>query len=338
MANVKFLQGNKSNIPSVKAELGAFYLAKDTCELYYGVAEGKAPQKLNESVTYCDSIQDLPKTSLSEEFFGRFFYAANENILCVYGENKEGVPGWIQINPDTNTNTEVTSLEIVESGIEKVDGEDAFKFNVVLTQKDLETASAKEAKVETAFYIKKSMLANVSGTAVATDAEVNVKDQIVTIKATGIGSDISETASTATIKAGDNITFAEGENEDIVISATDTTYELSQEGNKISLVDAANNPFGSVEFKVGDELSISNATGEITYAHEKKGPAGGATVGLAADVEKTSRTFKVPYLKVNEYGHVTEATEHTYTLPDDKDTTYTAQVVCPTEGDIRVDL
>lgn len=54
--------------------------------------------------------------------------------------------------------------------------------------------------------------------------------------------------------------------------------------------------------------------------------------GLAANTSNLQHngTFKVPYVTVDSYGHVTSLAEHTVTLPDDDDTTYEMKVVAGT--------
>ena len=110
-ANIKFLNGLQSDLNDLitngGAIKGAFYLTSDTHRLYIGQednnrtdltagAQRVVPVPLNEGVTTVANVQAL--TSIGTTEAGAFYYAAQENILCVYNGNT-----WVQINPDTNT-------------------------------------------------------------------------------------------------------------------------------------------------------------------------------------------------------------------------------------------
>lgn len=67
-------------------------------------------------------------------------------------------------------------------------------------------------------------------------------------------------------------------------------------------------------------LAGTSGSNGVTFdaKHAKKGPAGGATKGPAADVSVSgygdSKTIKVPKVTVDEYGHATGLTEQTLTI------------------------
>lgn len=101
MANVSFKQGFQSALNSIaqnnRAEEGSFYLTSDSHRLYIGLAGGSIAS-INEGVTTVADIAALPSiTSDKDLTAGQFYYAATENILCVYNGTS-----WVQINPDTD--------------------------------------------------------------------------------------------------------------------------------------------------------------------------------------------------------------------------------------------
>lgn len=120
MANVQFLRGAHSNLPTgVKIQDGAFYLTSDTNRLYVGKGTGTSAElvELNKSVTIVDYVSTsspgyksgssiLPTSGVDD---GQFYLALNDNILCVY---KNG--SWKQINKNTDTKT--SSVNFVSAG------------------------------------------------------------------------------------------------------------------------------------------------------------------------------------------------------------------------------
>ena len=101
--NIKFLLGTQDSLENyivgkngAVAENGAFYLTNDTHRLYVGTSDGKAVP-VNEGVITVQDVGNLPSTNVHA---GEFYYATNQNILCVYaGKNA----GWVQINSNTDT-------------------------------------------------------------------------------------------------------------------------------------------------------------------------------------------------------------------------------------------
>jgi hypothetical protein len=110
MANVLFKRGLHSALPSTAVD-GVFYLTTDTHRLYVG--QGTEMVELNKSITTVDTIADLPKRGVE---VGQFYYVKgpnagasnvqNGNILAVVvsgGQTSDAQ--WVQVNPDTNTDT-----------------------------------------------------------------------------------------------------------------------------------------------------------------------------------------------------------------------------------------
>lgn len=101
MANVSFKQGLQAALNSIAqtngAEEGSFYLTSDSHRLYIGLAGGSIAS-VNEGVTTVADVAALPSVTSGKDLTaGQFYYAATENILCVYNGTS-----WVQINPDTD--------------------------------------------------------------------------------------------------------------------------------------------------------------------------------------------------------------------------------------------
>lgn len=107
MANlIKFLRGSQTNLNNLiangGAQEGAFYLTNDTHRLYVGAATGVvdgetvySPVAVNQGIVDVANIAALPATS--EVNAGEFYYAKDENVLCVFNGTQ-----WIQINTPYN--------------------------------------------------------------------------------------------------------------------------------------------------------------------------------------------------------------------------------------------
>lgn len=115
MANVSFKRGLYSNLFKTDAtyEDGCFYLTTDTNRLYIGkTVQNEAGQTetkcvpVNQGVIIVDKLSDITNATSIDKTAGLFYYAKSENILCTYNGTQ-----WVQINPDTNTNTKLTAIE-----------------------------------------------------------------------------------------------------------------------------------------------------------------------------------------------------------------------------------
>lgn len=84
-----------------------------------------------------------------------------------------------------------------------------------------------------------------------------------------------------------------------------------------------------------DVVDVEADGHDITVSHAKKGPEGGFVSTAEADEVNTfggSASIKVPAIKVDEYGHVSEVAEKEFkvaipALPEDKNTEYTLEYV-----------
>lgn len=105
--NVGFKRGLHASLPKTNAIEGVFYLTTDTERFYVGKSDGTLAE-LNKSVRTVAAIENLPTVSGSEVAVGDFYYAVKENILAVCVDNS-GTKTWKQVNPDTDTDTKVSS-------------------------------------------------------------------------------------------------------------------------------------------------------------------------------------------------------------------------------------
>jgi hypothetical protein len=126
MANtVGFKMGLQSAVDNLMknktgATPGSFYLTSDTHRLYVGAEDGSL-QSVNEGVETISDISQLPAVNNSNyaAYAGRFFYAVNQNILCVFSGKEHG---WVQLNPDTA----VTKVEFITV---ELSGENGVRVN-----------------------------------------------------------------------------------------------------------------------------------------------------------------------------------------------------------------
>lgn len=113
MANVGFKMGEQAALKTIhdnkQAIEGTFYLTSDSHRLYIGL-NGGTVAPVNEGVITVDTVNDLPSVTNHDLTAGSFYYAKEDNILCVYNGAK-----WVQIN-SVVTNTGVANAVEVANG------------------------------------------------------------------------------------------------------------------------------------------------------------------------------------------------------------------------------
>lgn len=319
--NVKFLKGNSSGITNFTGNSvqGAFYLAEDICRLYYGTGTG-APVPLNEQLTIVDSVADLPpKPARAENIL---YYAKAENILCISSGSAER--GWIQINPDTDTDISINSFTV--SAGRQEDNDLVFDLTLIEQDKDgnVKTGNGQDiGKFTGQIRITPDMIASLSiDVAVKTTSAAAVGNAAV-IKTSGTGAD---TQSGVTVKGGTNVSITGKENE-IIVSAKDTKYTLSNNDGgavtKVVLKDADGTSAGHVAFEAGTALDVAAEDGKITYSHSASGVEAAAYEGSSTFADNVA-TIQIPSFTVDAQGHVTAASKKAITVTDH---TFTAQAV-----------
>ena len=349
MANVLFKRGLHSALPAANAATdGVFYLTTDTNRLYVG--QGTNLVELNKSITVVDTIANLPAVANVE--VGQFYYVKgpnagadnvqNGNILAVCvsdGTTKR----WVQVNPDTNTDTGYNYISSTASvsgdGDGVVDPENhRIEYTITLTQmhKDGNASSgASEGDVTATFYVNSDDI-----NSIVQDVEVSFGATAVSTATVAGGSTTlnvggsNATGAGVVVNAGQNVTLTGGGNAPLVINAVDTKYDLESAANSKSIVlKEGNQSKATVNFAAGTALEVSEATaGTISYNHADVAAStsgGDATKQSTATAQNASNNATIDVVEsvvVNAQGHVTNVATKTITAKD----TY------PTGGSITV--
>lgn len=117
MANVGFKMGAQEALETIHenktAIEGTFYLTSDSNRLYIGKGDGTVAP-VNEGVITVDKVENLPSVSDADLTAGSFYYAKEDNILCVYNGQQ-----WVQVN-SVVTNTSVANVVATVEGVATV--------------------------------------------------------------------------------------------------------------------------------------------------------------------------------------------------------------------------
>lgn len=295
--NVKFLQGTSAALNAMSTSTpGAFYLTTDENRLYYGMSADKKPVPLNEQVTVYAKWDDLSKATDTRK--NLIYYAADKNILCIKTEN-----GWMQINPDTDTDTSLNNFTI-SAPVEDADGN--YTYTLTLTEKNINDEVI-AGKHEATLTITKDMIADL---AVAVEVKVGsaaINDNATTIKTAGVGADGSAGVK---ISGSDNVKLSGAAN-NITIEAVDTKYHIDTEitGEKVDvkLVDEETEEQDIFSIQAGAKLDVSLANDVITLAHETSDVTAQEYKASINDTDINEQVISVPKFTVDDYGHVTAA-------------------------------
>lgn len=99
----------------------------------------------------------------------------------------------------------------------------------------------------------------------------------------------------------------------------DTTYKMQLDGTTIQLKNEVNNNIaGQVAVKGTNGISVTNSGG-LSIGHANTITAG----SVAGEKSEDNRSFSIPTIQYDGYGHITKAGTTTIEFPVDKDTTYT---------------
>ena len=315
-SKVLFLQGTQSNLNNLisagGAKEGAFYLTNDTHRLYIGrTVGGKViPVAVNEGVSTVADVNSLPSTGVNA---GEFYYASENNILCVYNGTK-----FVQINSDTNDNID-TYISAVDSEVVKADDNSKITLTLNMTQTthDRIKNSTSTTPLTASFEIPKSYLDNLAGVAVDLTAASDTNGAV--IKTSGAGS--SGTGVKLVKGANVNMTTS---GSDITISATDTKYTITSDATgAVTFTDSANNSKQAITFEAGNQAKVTvDTANKITVAH-------GDIAALTANTTENSTLtnhgeFTVLTAIETDNGHVTKYTPTKFTLPNIADGKVTA--------------
>lgn len=258
MANVLFKKGLQNNVPVASGAVdGTFYLTTDTRRLYVGTEGGKAVP-LCETVQIVADVASLPKTDAIIK--GDFYYATKENILCIHNGTE-----WVQINPDTNTNSYLASVtqtvkaptaeELVEIlNVYQMGGDSQATYNTTFSLKagngvDLGVAGSVITVSATTYDLEASVANNKR-------AEIKLKG--------------SDNTTDTVILTGENVAFKAGdESNEIIITAdkqVDTKYTIDataeNEGYNVILTGtdgSTDTALINPEFQVKDEKGAATS-------------------------------------------------------------------------------
>ena len=99
----------------------------------------------------------------------------------------------------------------------------------------------------------------------------------------------------------------------------DTTYKMQLDGTTIQLKnEVKNNIAGQVAVKGTNGISVTNRGG-LSIGHANTITAG----SVAGEKSNDNRSFSIPTIQYDGYGHITKAGTTTIEFPEDKNTTYT---------------
>ena len=99
----------------------------------------------------------------------------------------------------------------------------------------------------------------------------------------------------------------------------DTTYKMQLDGTTIQLKNEVNNNIaGQVAVKGTNGISVTNSGG-LSIGHANTITAG----SVAGEKSNDNRSFSIPTIQYDGYGHITKAGTTTIEFPEDKNTTYT---------------
>ncbi len=257
-SNIKFLLGTQDNLEKyiskngATAENGAFYLTQDTHRLYVGTSDGHAVP-VNEGVISVDRVSALPTTNAHP---GEFYYAKEENILCVYAGPKNaqtGKGGWVQINSNTDTYIVDATTKAKLAGNVATFTQDFFQNDNTMPYSDgFEIEVADGIKIEvtaggdtntpprvklTGVLNKEFTVASTSGVEAATVTLTDSFDRTVDFKIKA--------------KDGSNIKIAKGSGANEVEIDVNDMYNSGMEVVAYDSTDANNNPSKKTGFSFG---------------------------------------------------------------------------------------
>ena len=235
MANVGFKMGEQSALKTIhdnkQAVEGTFYLTSDSHRLYIGL-NGGTVAPVNEGVITVDSVNDLPSVTDHDLTAGSFYYAKNDNILCVYNGSK-----WVQIN-SVVTNTSAAAAVSTAEGVTDVDTSITDSLN------NTKTATFSIVGTKGIVVTGEGTTVTISGTPLSLGTAAGADANTAVIK--HVAED-GTSAGEAKIIGGTNVTVV-GTADGITISSVDkdtkntalTVANGAQSGFEISVTDSEN--------------------------------------------------------------------------------------------------
>ena len=257
--NVLFLQGSQDNLNNLikngEAIEGAFYLTQDTHRLYVGRKneEGKIfPVAVNEGVVTVDKVESLPSSGINA---GEFYYATNENILCVYNGSN-----FVQINSNTDTKNKELAITIAQPNIGETE-EKENKANI-----EVKVIDDVEEHVQDSYTITDTSGRNVI---TVSGKVIDIKGDAYSLNAANGGEGIAVINLNSENTDNDtNINLKAGENISLDVNGKDITIKSSFTDTKITSGTAILNDDGKISFTLTDTANTDIKITEsdpITY-------------------------------------------------------------------------
>lgn len=330
MPNVMFKRGTQANLNALINAKGpyvdgAFYLTSDTDRLYVAQSANELVE-LNKSITIVENQSKLPAKSAVEE--GQFYYLSNDNILCIYSGGE-----WVQINPDTDTNTSVKDFTIVRTS--NTGGN--LTYTYTLTEQDKDGTPLKNP-ISGTFVISSADIVALANVAVDIDATATEGKDGAILALGGAGADTKADAGKVTIQQGDNVAVTVDKNV-VTIAANNMRNTLTNTGSTIALKDAEGGDAGSVIVEGTGALNTDTSTaGKIQITHKTSGATAGSYGPTAGAINAKTRKLNVPKVTVDTYGHITAISDSEMTLPVNSTYTMKEVAVGDKAGSLKVSI
>lgn len=313
---ISFLHGTQDSLNALikngGAVEGAFYLTKDTHRLYVGRKledNSIVPVAVNEGVIVVDTLEKLPEKNTINA--GEFYYISEKNILCIYNGQD-----FVQINPDTDTNTyyEYSITQDTDNQAKKNqdtgDLEVYFNLNSQKKEKELDVGEPNSEPIT--LTIPNDVFSSMSVN-VAVGLNGSLDDNTLNLSTAGTGA----ASGSVLIKGGSNIEITEADG-NYVITGTNTeyTFAVDEEGLNIK---SGNSEVLDVAFKADEEgpisVNIDTTNKTITYSHDKKTAVDENTENSNPLLTNGGSFNIISGITSDEYGHLVSADIETITLP-----------------------
>lgn len=320
--NIKFLQGSYDKLKALTtSEVGAFYITNDTHEMFLGVEANKAPVALNRWVDVQENWAAIQALTDYKQHAGKIYYAKNENILCTWDGQK-----WVQINPDTDTDTILKSVEVSEGVVS--DDNKTITYTLTFNQEDID-GGGKDSITASLVIESDKITSLIVDVQVGVTAKAGTATNSAIIETVGAG---SNQTNAVTVK-GDGVVKVTTANN--TINLTGRTYDLASAGASIKLTDSDKTEEDTITF-VGDtwiETKAGANANEIAINH--KAPVGDGSdvtekAATAVSIDAAAPKFvAVTGAKADANGHIVSLETTEFTVPD---SIYKLDV---TEGDLE---
>lgn len=243
--NLLFKRGTQAELNTLTSSVdGAFYLTTDTNKLYIGKGADLAPELLNHSIRI---VENLPTgENIAKD---TFYYVSSKNILCTHTNGN-----WVQINPDTNTDFQITGASFTEGTVK--DGKLVYTLKLENQTMDVRTGAATtNDDISVDLTIKPEVLANIVPEAASVGLTTKPNGNKVDINTEGAGADSSKGLSLAA--EGSVSVSAEGST--IKIKGTESTLSSAANSAAISLTGASGEAT-QVAFAASDTMIVVDGT------------------------------------------------------------------------------